>query len=76
MQWKSYILKAGSEKHLTIRDYLGNEFGLEYYYRHPRNYSRRAILSIDEPSPTVRGVNRPVAPGYPGHKADAKDFKK
>ena len=74
--WKSHILNSGSDKHLTIRDYVGNEFGLEYYYRHPRNYSRRAIYSIDEPSPTVRGVNRPVAPGYPGHRADAADFKK
>jgi DNA (cytosine-5)-methyltransferase 1 len=60
-----------SKKHLTVREYLGNNLGLDHYYRHPRNYSRRAIFSIDEPSPTVRGVNRPVAKGYPGHPGDS-----
>ena len=60
-----------TEQRLTVRDYLGLEFGLTRYYRHPRNYSRRGIYSIDEPSATVRGVNRPVPPGYPGHHLDA-----
>lgn len=58
-------------KELTVREYLGDELGLDYYYRHPRNYSRRAIYSLDEPAATVRGVNRPVPDGYPGHRADA-----
>jgi DNA (cytosine-5)-methyltransferase 1 len=55
---------------MTVRGYLGNELGVEYYYRHPRNYSRRGIFSIDEPAPTVRGVNRPVPKGYTGHPTD------
>ncbi len=55
---------------MTIRDYLGDSLGLNYYYRHPRNYSRRGIFSIDEPSPTVRGVNRPLPPGYKKHPGD------
>lgn len=55
---------------LTIRQYLGGEIPVEYYYRHPRNYCRRAIFSVDEPSPTIRGVNRPVPKGYPGHPND------
>lgn len=55
---------------MTIRDYMGDELGLQYYYRHPRNYSRRGIFSIDEPSPTVRGVNRPIPPGYKKHPGD------
>ncbi len=42
-----------------------------FYYRYPRNYNRRAIFSIDEPAPTMRGVNRPVPKGYPGHPNDA-----
>jgi len=50
---------------------MGNEIDVECYYRHPRNYNRRGIFSIDEPSPTVRGVNRPVPGGYPGHPGDA-----
>lgn len=59
-----------SDTPMTIRDYLGDSLGLEYYYRHPRNYSRRGIFSIDEPSPTVRGVNRPIPSGYSKHKGD------
>ena len=55
----------------TLRDYFGDRLGFEYYYRHPRNYSRRAVFSIDEPAPTMRGVNRPVPKGYPGHPNDA-----
>lgn len=57
---------------MTIRDYLGSDLGLEFYYRHPRNYNRRGVFSIDEPSPTVRGVNRPVPKGYKKHKGDPK----
>ncbi len=60
-----------SSKSTTIRDYLGDEFHTEYYYRHPRSYARRGIFSIDEPSPTIRGVNRPIPPGYPIHSGDA-----
>lgn len=56
---------------MTIREYFGDSLGFEYYYRHPRNYNRRAIFSIDEPAPTMRGVNRPVPKGYPGHPNDA-----
>ncbi len=60
-----------AKKPLTLRDYFGDALGFEFYYRHPRNYSRRAVFSIDEPAPTMRGVNRPVPKGYPGHKNDA-----
>lgn len=56
---------------MTLRDYFGDSFGLEHYYRHPRSYARRGVFSIDEPSPTVRGVNRPVPSGYPGHSGDS-----
>jgi DNA (cytosine-5)-methyltransferase 1 len=59
-----------SEKPITIREYFGNAFGVEHYYRHPRNYERRGVFSIDEPSPTVRGVNRPVPSGYKSHEND------
>jgi len=58
---------------MTIRDYLGDELGLQYYYRHPRNYNRRGIFSIDEPSPTIRGVNRPIPSGYKKNSCDPKD---
>ena len=60
-----------SGKPMTIRDYLGDSLGINFYYRHPRSYSRRGVFSIDEPSPTVRGVNRPIPRGYVGHAGDA-----
>lgn len=67
----STFVSRQSQTPTTLRDYFGDSLGFEYYYRHPRNYSRRAIFSIDEPAPTMRGVNRPVPKGYPGHPNDA-----
>ena len=60
-----------ASKPLTLREYFGDKLDFEFYYRHPRNYSRRAVFSIDEPAPTMRGVNRPIPKGYPGHPNDA-----
>lgn len=65
------IDKKLAKKSMTVRDYLGDSLGVDYYYRHPRNYNRRAVFSIDEPSPTIRGVNRPIPSGYKAHKIDA-----
>jgi DNA (cytosine-5)-methyltransferase 1 len=65
-----YLQANLAEKEMTVHDYLGDTLGIEYYYRHPRNYSRRGIYSIHEPSPTIRGVNRPIPQGYLGHSAD------
>ncbi|MDJ0568027.1 MAG: DNA cytosine methyltransferase [Pleurocapsa sp. MO_192.B19] len=59
-----------SDKPMTIREYLGDSLGIDFYYRHPRNYNRRGVFSIDEPSPTVRGVNRPIPSGYKLNKCD------
>lgn len=70
------LIKNLSAKPMTIRDLYGDSFGIEHYYRHPRNYNRRAIFSIDEPAPTIRGVNRPVPSGYHGHKGDSKKLTK
>lgn len=66
-----YIKSHLATKEMTLRDYFGDALDFEFYYRHPRNYNRRAIFSIDEPAPTMRGVNRPVPKGYPGHPNDA-----
>jgi len=66
-----YLEEKLADKPLSVHDYLGSKLGLEYYYRHPRNYNRRGVFSIYEPSPTVRGVNRPIPAGYIGHKNDA-----
>jgi DNA (cytosine-5)-methyltransferase 1 len=55
---------------MTLFDYFGKSLGIEYYYRHPRSYARRGIFSIYEPSPTIRGVNRPIPKGYTKHDGD------
>lgn len=68
---REIITHRMSSKETTLREYFGDTLPFEYYYRHPRNYSRRAVFSIDEPAPTMRGVNRPVPKGYPGHANDA-----
>lgn len=64
------IYESLSSKPMTMRDYFGDSLGIEYYYRHPRSYTRRGIFSIDEPSPTIRGVNRPMPKGYSIHAND------
>lgn len=53
-----------AKRPMTVADYLGDSLGVEFYYRHPRSYARRGIFSIHEPSPTIRGVNRPIPQGY------------
>ena len=65
-----YLEKNLAKEPLTIFDYLGNDLGIEHYYRHPRSYARRAIFSIYEPSPTIRGVNRPIPKTYQFHEGD------
>ncbi len=69
-----YLSKNKSKKPMTVFDYLGNSLNLEYYYRHPRSYKRRGIFTIHEPSPTIRGVNRPIPKNYKKHKGDLCDI--
>lgn len=69
----SYLNNNLSKDSMTVYEYLGMEFKTEFYYRHPRSYQRRGIFSIYEPSPTIRGVNRPIPPNYKIHKGDATD---
>lgn len=59
-----------SPKEMTVKDYFGDKIDIEYYYRHPRSYARRGIFSVNEPSPTIRGVNRPLPSGYTLHNND------
>ena len=66
----SYLDNNLINEPMTVRNYLGDSLDITHYYRHPRNYSRRAVFSIDEPSPTVRGVNRPIPKTYKAHPKD------
>ena len=65
-----YLSRQLSYTPMTIADYFGDSLGIEHYYRHPRSYQRRAIFSIHEPSPTIRGVNRPIPKTYQQHPND------
>ncbi|MBZ0207832.1 MAG: DNA cytosine methyltransferase [Flavobacteriales bacterium] len=65
------ILSKLAKKEMTVRDHFGTRLGTEFYYRHARSYARRGIYSIDEPSATIRGVNRPIPPKYKFHPVDA-----
>lgn len=64
------ITRRLSRKEMTMRDYFGSSIDFQYYYRHPRSYARRGVFSIDEPSPTIRGANRPIPSGYKIHHND------
>jgi DNA (cytosine-5)-methyltransferase 1 len=71
-----FLDKNLTNKPLTIFEYLGSSLEIEHYYRHPRSYSRRAVFSIYEPSPTIRGVNRPIPKNYQFHPGDtSKEMK-
>jgi DNA (cytosine-5)-methyltransferase 1 len=62
-----------AQKPMTVRDHVGNTFGTDHYYLHPRFSGRRAIYSIDEPAPTIRTTLRNPPHGYKRHKADSAD---
>ena len=59
-----------ADHEMSVAEYFGDRLNIHYYYRHPRSYARRGIFSIDEPSATIRGVNRPMPQGYQLHPGD------
>jgi DNA (cytosine-5)-methyltransferase 1 len=65
-----FINELLSKKRMTIHDYLGDSLGVEFYFRIPRSYTRRAVFSIYEPSVTIRGVERPIPKTYKKHPGD------
>ncbi len=71
-----YLIKNLSTSPMTVRDYFGDELKIDHYYRHPRSYQRRGVFSVDEPSPTIRGVNRPIPPKYKFHAGDTTTLEK
>lgn len=67
---KSTLLEKLSDHEMSVAEYFGDKLKIKYYYRHPRSYARRGIFSTDEPSATIRGVNRPMPKGYTLHPGD------
>lgn len=64
------LIENQADKPMTVHDYLGDSLGVEYYFRIPRSYNRRAVFSIYEPSVTIRGVDRPIPKNYKKHPGD------
>lgn len=67
---KDALLENLSDHELSVAEYFGDKLPIKFYYRHPRSYARRGIFSTSEPSPTIRGVNRPMPKGYKLHHGD------
>lgn len=68
---ENFLDSGLSDKPMSIRDYLGDSLGIDHYFRVPTNYNRRGVFSIDEPSMTIRAVDRPIPPGYKGNPNDS-----
>ena len=74
-------LSRQKKPRISVKDYFSKNSlkldDLSHYYRHPRKYTRRAIFSTEEVSPTIRGVNRPIPKTYKSHEGDTqKDLAK
>jgi DNA (cytosine-5)-methyltransferase 1 len=65
-----HLMRKIATKEMTVADYFGDALDVKFYYRHPRSYVRRGVFSVNEPSPTIRGVNRPMPKGYSIHPND------
>ncbi len=72
--WLESIFEAYDGEETSVRQYFvdhGIPLDFNDYYRHPTTYNRRAVFSVDDASPTVRGVNRPKPPTYNHHEKDS-----
>lgn len=69
-----YIFETYIGEPLSVAQYFADNnipLDIRAYYRHPTTYHRRAIFSVDEVAPTIRGVNRPRPATYVHHENDA-----
>mgnify|MGYP006092380263 CR=1 FL=1 len=64
-----------SLKPMTMREYFGDSLGIDHYFRIPTTYQRKAVFSVDEPSVTIRGVDRPIPKTYKRHRDDLADVR-
>lgn len=68
------LMKYYNKPEKTVRaffDEKGYTLDIEAFYRHPTTYARRGVYSVNEVSPTIRGVNRPKPGTYTRHEKDA-----
>ncbi|EFK54236.1 DNA (cytosine-5-)-methyltransferase [Corynebacterium genitalium ATCC 33030] len=67
---ESFARSRAAEGPVTLLDWFGEGILPDVYYRHPWSYDRRGLFSVREPSPTIRGVNRPMPKTYQWHPKD------
>ena len=68
------IFAAYTGEPITVATYFAQNnipLDISAYYRHPTTYHRRAVFSVNEVAPTIRGVNRPRPATYQHHPNDA-----
>ena len=68
-----YLINAMSKTEMTVRDYMGNALQTDFYYMKSRNATNRAVYSVDEPAPTIRGTTGPIPPSYTMRHGDKED---
>jgi DNA (cytosine-5)-methyltransferase 1 len=68
-----HIEKNLDERPMTMREYFGSSLDIDYYFRIPTNYTKRAVFSVDEPCKTIRAVDRPIPSTYKKHPSDLVD---
>ena len=53
-----------SETEMTLRDWFGDSLGSDFVFVSPRHYENKAVFSVDEPAPVMRGSARPIPSGF------------
>ncbi len=66
----SFLTPPVNAKPLSMREYFGSSLDIDYYFRIPTTYKRKAVFSVDEPCVTIRGVERPIPSNYKKHPDD------
>ena len=69
----AYLKSGRTRNPLTLREYFGTKLDIDYYFRIPTNYGKRAVFSVDEPCKTIRAVDRPIPRNYKKHPHDPVD---
>ena len=66
----SFLCPPVNAQPLSMREYFGDSLDIDYYFRIPTTYKRKAVFSVDEPCVTIRGVERPIPSNYKKHPDD------
>ena len=74
-QWVGVVDSMAAHRPLTVRQYMGREIDIDFYYKNPRYMSNRGVWSVDAPAPTITSKNDQVVPSYRGSASDPVDAR-